>query len=134
MKTLARNMKPFTYCLYTGNTVPVYDEYGNETGELTIGYGEPQVAWGNISPATGQSAVEMFGGVDNYDKIIVTDDLDIPIDTDTVLFVGKAYEVAEDGQPIYNYTVSRVAKSLNFVAIAIREVKVNTGTSPIVSG
>ena len=112
MKTLARNKKPFTYCLYTGNTVPVYDEYGNETGELTIGYGEPQVAWGNISPATGQSAVEMFGGVDNYDKIIVTD----------------------DGQPIYNYTVSRVAKSLNFVAIAIREVKVNTGASPIVSG
>ena len=134
MKTLARNKKPFTYCLYSGSTTPLYDEYGNETGELTIGYGEPQVAWGNISPATGASAVEMFGGVDNYDKIIVTDDLDIPIDTDSVLFVGKGYETTADGQPIYNYTVSRVARSLNFVAIAIREVKVNSDTGQIVSG
>lgn len=125
MKTLARNKKPFAYCLYSGTTTPIYDEYGNESGELEIGYDEPVVAWGNISPATGASAVEMFGGVDNYDKIIVTDDVDIPIDTDTVLFVGKEYEETEDGQPIYNYTVSRVARSLNFVAIAIREVKVN---------
>lgn len=127
MKTLARNLKKFTYCLYEGTTTPIYDEYGNETGELTLGYGNPVTAWGNISPASGNSAVEMFGGLDNYDKVIVTDDLNIPIDTDTVLFVGKEYEEAEDGQPIYNYTVRRVARSLNFVAIAITEVKVNSG-------
>ena len=134
MKTLARNKKPFTYCLYSGTTTPIYDEYGNDTGELTVGYGAPKVAWGNISPATGASAVEMFGGVDNYDKVIVTDDVDIPIDTDAVLFVGKEYETTDDGQPIYNYTVSRVARSLNFCAIAIREVKVNSNTGQIVSG
>lgn len=124
MKTLARNRRPFTYCLYEGVQTPIYDEYGNETGELTLGYGEPQVAWGNISPATGESVTEMFGGLDNYDKVIVLDDIDTPINTDTVLFVDKAYE-EKDGQPIYNYIVRRVAKSLNFVAIAIQEVKVN---------
>ena len=86
MKTLARNKKPFTYCLYTGNTVPVYDEYGNETGELTIGYGEPQVAWGNISPATGQSAVEMFGGVDNYE--LVSPGADVSIEEDMLPLLG----------------------------------------------
>ena len=124
MKTLARNRKPFTYCLYGGDTTPLYDEYGNETGELKVTYGEPQVAWGNISPATGQSVTEMFGGLDNYDKVIVIDDIDTPIDTDTVLFVDKVYETNDDGIPVYNYTVRRVAKSLNFVAIAIQEVKV----------
>lgn len=124
MKTLARNKKKFTYCLYTGVTTPVYDEYGNETGELTVGYGDPVEAWGNISPSTGQSAAEMFGSLDNYDKVIVLDDTDTPIDTETVLFVGKEYEVNTDGLPVYNYTVRRVAKSLNFVAIAIQEVKV----------
>ena len=69
MKTLARNKKPFTYCLYSGTTTPIYDEYGNDTGELERGYDEPVVAWGNISPATGESAVEMFGGLDNYEGL-----------------------------------------------------------------
>ena len=134
MKTLARNKKPFTYCLYSGTTTPIYDEYGNDTGELEIGYDEPVVAWGNISPATGESAVEMFGGLDNYDKVIVMDE-DVGINTDAVLFVGKEYEETDEGQPVYNYTVRRVAKSLNgFIAIAIQEVKVNDGSVGIPPG
>lgn len=124
MKTLARNKRKFIYCLYEGNTSPIYDEYGNETGELTVSYGSPVEVWGNISPATGQSVTEMFGSLDNYDKVIVLDDTDTPIDTETVLFVGKEYEENTDGLPVYNYTVRKVAKSLNFVAIAIQEVKV----------
>ena len=132
MKTLARNKRKFLYCLYEGNTTEIVDEYGNATGEFTISYGDPVEAWGNISPATGDSSVEMFGGLDNYDKVIVMDK-DVGIDTETVLFVGKEYEETDEGQPVYNYTVRRVAKSLNFVAIAISEVKVN-GTLPIVSG
>jgi len=124
MRTLARNRKPFNFCLYAGQTTPIYDEYGNDTGELTVSYGPPQVAWGNISPATGYSNTEMFGSLDDYDKVILLDDIDTPINTETVLFVDKCYETNADGLPLYNYTVRRVAKSLNFVAIAIREVKV----------
>lgn len=124
MRTLARNKKPFLYCLYSGQAEHIYDEYGNDTGERIVDYDEPVTAYGNISPATGHSITEMFGSVDDYDKVIVMDDLDTPIDTETVLFVGKPYEENEDGGPVYNYTVRRVARSLNFVAIAIREVKV----------
>ena len=122
MKTLARNRKPFTYCLYSGTTTPVYDEYGNDTGELTVEYGEPQVAWGNISPATGASAVEMFGGVDNYDKIIVTDDVDIPIDTDAVLFVGKTAAMMHI---IRNFTKKFILKTES-VHILFSEWKIGT--------
>lgn len=134
MKTLARNKRPFLYCLYEGSTTEIIDEYGNATGEFTISYADPQEALGNISPATGESAVEMFGGLDNYDKVIVMDE-DVGINTDAVLFVGKEYEETDDGQPVYNYTVRRVAKSLNgFIAIAIQEVKVNDGSVGIPSG
>lgn len=125
MRTLARNKRPFIYCLYDEAGTPLYDEYGNETGEIKVGYSEPVTAYGNISPATGQSLTEMFGSLDSYDKVIVMDDVNTPINTETVLFVGKEYEENAEGMPVYNYTVRRVARSLNFVAIAIAEVKVS---------
>ena len=67
---------------------------------------------------------EMFGSLDNYDKVIVLTDTCCPIDTETVLFIGKPYEENTDGVPVFNYTVRRVAKSLNYVAIAVRKVDV----------
>ncbi len=124
MHTLARNKRDFLYCLYLGEDTPIYDEYGNETGELKVAYSAPVKARGNISPATGQSVTEMFGSLDNYDKVIVLNGTDTPIDTETVLFINKPYEENEDGLPVYDYTVRRVAKSLNFTAIAIRKVEV----------
>ena len=126
MKTLARNKRPFIYCLCLEQVAPLYDEYGNETGEYTVKYGAPVTEWGNISPASGHSVEEIFGSLDNYDKVIVLDGTDTPIDTETVLFIGKPYEETSEKQPIYNYTVRRVAKSLNFTAIAVREVVVNS--------
>lgn len=125
MRTLSRNKTGFIYCLCENTESPILDEYGNETGEYIVAYGEPRCAKGNISPASGHSINEMFGSLDNYDKVIVLNGTCWPIDTETVLFVGKPYEEDEAGKPVYNYTVRRVAKSLNFTAIAIREVKVS---------
>lgn len=123
MKALARNKRPFTYCLYTGKEM-LKDEYGNETGEYRITYSAPVETSGNISPATGQSVTEQFGNLDNYDKVIVLADPDTEIDEDTVLFIDKAYEEDEGGNPVYDYTVRRVARSLNSVSIAVRKVDV----------
>lgn len=124
MKALARNKQPFTYCLFAGYEQTSLDEYGNETGEYKVKYAPPVTIMGNISPATGASMTEMFGSLDNYDKVIVLADTCCPIDTETVLFIGKPYEENADGVPVYNYTVRRVAKSLNSVAIAVRKVDV----------
>lgn len=123
MKTLARNRKPFSYCIYVRKDL-IFDEWGNETGEYKVVYGEPVEAEANISPATGISRVEQFGDLENYDKVLVTDDLEIPIDETTVLFVDKAYEEDGEGNPLYDYIVKRVARSLNSVSIAIRKVTV----------
>ncbi len=126
MRNLARNKRKFAYCLYLGNT-PMTDTDGLETGEYKISYSEPVTVMGNISPATGISVTEQFGNLENYDKVIALDDVNTPINEDSVLFVDKEYEEDSDGSPIYDYTVRRVAKSLNQVSIAISKVKVGAG-------
>lgn len=145
MRTLKRNKQSFYYCLYSGKEV-IYDEYGNECG-TKVNYGEVTEMKANVSQATGQSNTEMFGNLDSYDKVIVTDDMDCEIDENTVLFIDKepaygAFDVlaTSDGNPIqigdevmdtahdvplYDYIVRRVAKSLNSISIAVRKVDVS---------
>ena len=124
MRNLARNKRKFTYCLYTGKA-PIYDSLGLETGEYRLTYSAPIVALGNISPATGMAITEQFGNLENYDKVIAIDDVDTPINDDTVLFIDKEYEADAYGNPMYDYIVRRVAKSLNQVSIAVSKVKVS---------
>lgn len=139
MNTLKRNRQPFYYCLYSGTTT-MYDDYGNETGESIVTYAAPVLMEANISQATGRSTTEQFGNLENYDKVIVTCDLNCPIDENSVLFIGKEPEFTEIVNhiptattttdetvlvPLYNYTVGRVAKSLNSISIAVRKVEVS---------
>ena len=123
VRCLKRNKKPFWYCRFAGKT-DLTDEYGNITGEKLVTY-QPAVRMeANISQATGQSNIEQFGNLENYDKVIVTDDLSCPIDENTVLFIDKAPEYSVAGVPLYDYVVRRVAKSLNSISIAVRKLSV----------
>lgn len=146
MRCLKRNMRGFWYCLFEG-LEEIYDEYGNATGDYIPLYSEPVYMKANISPATGVSNTEQFGNLENYDKVIVTDDMDCPIDENSVLFIDKEPEYTEgishtviesetvlgDDEvitdttqiPAYDYTVRRVAKSLNVISIAVSKVKVS---------
>ena len=47
------------------------------------------------------------------------------LDENTVLFIDKEPEFDNAGKPIYDYTVRRVAKSLNFISYAVSKVKVS---------
>lgn len=146
MRTLNRNKQSFWYCLFD-QKIPIIDEYGDETGEYIVRYGAPQKMSANISPASGYAQTEQFGNLDNYDKVIVTDWMECPIDENSVLFIEKEVEFADaitidytpsdtvlgDDEivpvtvevPVYNYTVRRVAKSVNGISIAIRKVDVS---------
>ena len=124
MRTLVRNKRPFHYCLYTGKEW-VTDSNGYQTGEYRVTYDTPTEMKANISAATGYSQVEQFGNFISYDKVIVTDDLNCPIDEDTVLFVDIPPTFDSDGNPLYDYRVRRVAKSLNSISIAISKVSVS---------
>lgn len=123
MKLMKRNLKPVYYCLYA-DRVPLLDDDGNETSEQRIVYGEPVKLMCSVSPATGYAQANMFGNLESYDKVLITDDMTCPIDENTVLFVDKEPEF-RDGKPIFDYTVRRVAKSLNTISYAVSKVKVS---------
>lgn len=144
MRCLKRNKVLFYYCLYD-HSEEIIDEYGNHTGQYINQYSDPVKMYANVSPATGISSAEQFGNLENYDKVIVTDWMECPIDENSVLFIDKPVEfadaetneiVSEDTVlgtsqtvqylvPKFDYTVRRVAKSLNIISIAVQKVTVS---------
>lgn len=124
MRAMERNKRPLWYMLYDHKEA-VLDEYGNETGEYRVFY-QPEVQLdANVSPATGSSQVEQFGNLSGYDKVIVTCDMDCPIDENSVLFIDKPPEYTADGKALFDYTVKRVARSLNSISYAVSKVVVS---------
>ena len=125
MRTLKRNQRKFWYCTDTGDREEIYDEWGNATGEYIPVYSEANEMYANVSPASGYAQTEQFGNLENYDKVIVTDWMDCPIDENSVLFIDKEPEYDQSNDiPLYDYTVRRVAKSLNSISIAVQKVNV----------
>ena len=94
MRLMKRNLKPIWYCLYQGRE-PVKDSDGYETGETEISYSDPVQIKVNVSPASGQAQDEMFGTGLDYDKVIITDWMNCPIDENSVLFVDTPPEYGE---------------------------------------
>lgn len=125
MRCLNKNKRTFYYYLYGGKQ-PVTDEDGYLTGENAVIYSEPVECRANISAGSGDAQVELFGTNITYDKVIVLDNVDCPIDTNSLLcldIIPQPYTVGET--PEHDYIVKAVAKSLNFVSIAISKVNAN---------
>lgn len=119
MRCNSRNKQTLYYALFVGKTENV-DEYGNVIGEFTIEYTEPIKAKMNISSARGTADVEQFGINSNYTRTLVTEDMNCPIDKDSILWIDKNPE-----EEPHNYVVTQVAKSLNSITYAIKEVSVD---------
>ena len=126
MRCMVRNKTGFYYASYLGNT-EIVDEYGNVTGEYEVSFGNPLHTTGNISAARGEMQSRQFGESESYDKVIVLDDKDAPIDEQSILWVDALPHLNEDGSTDtpHDYIVTRVARSLNGVSIAIRKVRVD---------
>lgn len=119
MMCLAQNKQQLYYALYQGKTQKI-DAQGNKTGQWNTTYSEPVEIWMNISAARGTADVEQFGINDSYSRTLATDDVNCPIETDSILWIGK-----DPSSDPYNYRVVRVAKSLNSITYAIQEVSVS---------
>lgn len=124
MKLLKRNLSTVYYCQYESQT-PKTDDNGYETGEMDTVYKRPVRMKCSVSPAMGYAQVNLFGNLESYDKVLITDDMNCPIDENTVLFIDKKPEFDSEGVPLFDYTVRRVAKSLNCIAYAVRKVTVS---------
>lgn len=118
MKTLFRNLTTFYYANVAGETA-LRDSQGYLTGEYAITYTNPIAVKGNVSASMGAVYESPTGLTAGYDKVIVCDQPDLPIEDSSVLWV----EVGTDQQ--YDYVVSRIRRSFNSIRIGIKRVDVS---------
>lgn len=128
MQGMVRNKKTFYYASYIDKN-EVIDEYGNVTGEYGIVYSNPVPTKGNVSSAMGEVQIRQFGGSESYDKVIVLDNPNTPIDEYSILWVDTLPHLNDDGttDTPHDYIVKKMARSLNSVSIAISKVNVRNG-------
>ena len=125
MRGLVRNKTKFYYALYD-HKEEITDEYGNDTGEYELFYGEPIKCYGNISIGQGETQSRQFGDSVVYDKVIVLCNTSIPIDEYSLLWIDTLPEINANGgtNTPHDYIVKKVARSLNVLSIAISKVDV----------
>ena len=123
MRCLNRNKKKFYYATYASKAETL-DEYGNPTGSYSITYSNPVLMYANVSAARGTADADMFGINLNYDKSVLTDNINCQISETSVLWVDTMPTIktggSTDTKP--DYIVKQVAKSLNNIAYAIAKV------------
>jgi hypothetical protein len=123
---MTRNKTSFYHASYIGET-EITDEYGKGTGEYSLTYGKPMRMSGNVSAAQGEIQSRQFGESESYDKVIVLDDRNAPINEHSILWVDTLPHLNGDDSTDtpHDYIVRRVARSLNGVSIAISKVDVS---------
>lgn len=123
MRSLIINQKPF-YALNYKGVVDVVDSEGNLTGEKMIEYSKAFTINANLSGAKGSSQSEVFGTDIHYDKTFTLTSQEfkrLKLTENSVFFIDKKVEY-ENGQPLYNYRVKKIADVINDVAIAVERV------------
>lgn len=116
MRSLRKNKQTIYYALYEGKQETI-DSNGLRTGQWKPSYSNPEELRINVSAARGVSQVEMFGIDTDYSRTMETCDMSCPLSETSVLWIGVPIT-----EP-FNYRISAVAKSLNSITYAIREVK-----------
>lgn len=117
MRSLNKNRRQLYYALYEGEK-PIFDEYGNETGESSPIYGDKTELLCNISGASGEDVFRAFGSFTNYTRVICVSDNNCPIAELTAVWFGVPNDYP------HNYIVTRKADSKNGILYALQEVKV----------
>lgn len=127
MRGLERNKQSFWYALYE-RSEPILDEDGNEIGENLI-YGNPIKESGNISESIGSTEKALFGINAVYTKVINPMPDNFPMDENSILWIDTVPDISENGSTVttHDYVVTKVAKSLNHKAYALKKVNVSIG-------
>ena len=119
MRTLKRNKRPVAYAFYEGVT-ELTDSDGNLTGEYSVQYTAPVKALMNVSGGRGQADIALFGLTQTFGRTATTEDLDVPWNTQTVMWIEKD----PDTEP-FDYRVVAVSRTINQVVLALSEVETN---------
>lgn len=119
MRTVKRNKRPVAYAFYQGVT-ELTDSDGNLTGEYSVQYTAPVKALMNVSGGRGQADIALFGLTQTFGRTATTEDLDVPWNTQTVMWIEKD----PDTEP-FDYRVVAVSRTINQVVLALSEVETN---------
>lgn len=132
MRSMSRNRQTFYYASFLGKTMGT-DTGGNYT-EPVISYSDPEEKEAVISEGSGEAYLQLFGMAEQYDKVITLNFGEDYLKVGSVLWVETPIELDDNGHLArengeivtpFNYVVVAVTKSLNFVTVAIRKVKVS---------
>lgn len=123
MRTLLRNKRDFYYAIYLGKEA-VVDEDGFKTGEYNILYSDVEHMSASISPRTGETFSQPFGTDVSFDQVIMTDDMNCPLDENSILCIDLEPVIIDGKLTNYDFIVTKKSKSLNSIAYAVTKVKV----------
>ncbi|MCM1167706.1 MAG: hypothetical protein NC299_17145 [Lachnospiraceae bacterium] len=122
MRDLRRNQVAVTYRQYL-ESKEIVDKWGNSTAEYEPVFGEEQTLLMSVSANKGAYSEQMFGGVLDYDRVMLISDPNCPIDEHSRLTI--------DGK---TYVVKAVARSLNVTQYAIKRVDINENNGQALGG
>ena len=124
MRTVKRNKRPVAYAFYQGVT-ELTDADGNLTGEYSVQYTAPVKALMNVSGGRGQADIALFGLTQTFGRTATTEDLDVPWNTQTVMWIEK-----DPGTEPFDYRVVAVSRTINQVVLALSEVETDEANNP----
>lgn len=116
MRGLRRNQQNIWYALLS--EIIETDEWGNT--ENVKSYGTPLSLRISVSANKGEASAQPFGVDLQYDREMITHDMNCHIDEYTHLWLD-----GRDPADTHNYEVVAVSKSLNCIRYAIRRVNVS---------
>lgn len=121
MRNLKRNQRTIYYAL-PSSWQKIYDSNGDFTGERNFSYTVPESLQINYSASTGETMTDVFGIINEYQRVMSTTDVSCPITEEARLWIGVTPN--EQGSN-FNYIVRRRADSVNSLLFLIDEVRVN---------
>ena len=147
MRLLARNKQTLWFA-NPANSTWVVDKNGLKTGEKETTYGTHQSAKMSIAISSGannlgsqgMAELERYGLVTGYTHRATTEDMNCPINEESIIWFGVPHERTVESQvevngvmqtvqttePLpYNFTVVRKARSLNHLIYYLKEVDVS---------
>ena len=111
MRDLKINQQTVYYQLCVPKSVE--DKNGNKIN----GYPNPPIkARFSVSPNTGEASMQPFGRDVDYDCEMTTHDMSVEIDEYSRIWINR------DPDKSYNYIVKKVARSINCIKYALKQV------------
>ena len=131
MRCLEIEKRVAWFCPYKGK-VERLTEKGRHTGEYIKQFGKPMMFRCNVLPVRSKGGSVRLGGKINeldigldldYSRVIICDDITIPVKEEDVLFLEKKPEFDDNNYPLHDYRIVAIVRSLNILEIAANKVE-----------